>query len=221
MSALAKVAGVVKWGTRKDDERTLTPAPVPARDTVARSKVMPKFVAALAQRPSPILLDLAPVVGANVAFFGERLACKLYVEDLFVDVEAHARRQAKAPEEDPPALALRLVRPPESVDGILCWDLFDYLDGATARTLAARLTGLLRSGGALYGLFGTTPIDLAHYTRFVLEEEDSLRHRTYPATPARRHVLTSRDINRMFDGLKVAESVLLRSSARETLFRKP
>ncbi len=221
MSALAKVAGVFKWGTRKDDERTLTPAPDSARDTVARSKVMPKFVAALAQRPSPILLDLGPVVGANVAFFGERLACKLYVEDLFVDVEAHARRQAKAPDEDPPALALRLVRPPESVDGILCWDLFDYLDGATARTLAARLTGLLRSGGALYGLFGTTSADLAHYTRFMMEEADSLRHRTYPATPARRHVLTSRDINRMFAGLEVAESVLLRSSARETLFRKP
>ena len=179
---------------------------------------MPKFVAALAQRPSPILLDLGPNVGANIAFFSERLACKLYVEDLFVDVEAHARQRAK---EDPPALASRLVQSPESVDGILCWDLFDYLDRATGQALAARLTGLLRSGGALYGLFGTTPIDLAHYTRFVLEEEDSLRHRTYPATPTRRHVLTSRDITRMFDGLEVAESVLLRSSAREMLFRKP
>lgn len=109
----------------------------------------------------------------------------------------------------------------KSVDGILCWDLFDYLDEATRRILAARLTDLLRSGGALYGFFATAPLDLAHYTRFVLEEEDSLRHRTYPATPARRHVLTSRDINRMFDGLEVTESVLLRSSARETLFRKP
>ena len=107
------------------------------------------------------------------------------------------------------------------MDGILCWDLFDYLDGATVRPLAARLTGLLRSGGALYGLFGTARINLAHYTRFVLEEEDSLRHRTYPATPARRHVLTSRDITRIFDGLELVEAVLLRSSTRETLFRKP
>ncbi len=182
---------------------------------------MPKFVAALAGRPSPVVLDLGPVVGSNVAFFGERLACKLHVADLFVDVEAHARRRAKDLAADPPALASRLVQAPESVDGILCWDLFDYLDGATARALAARLTGLLRSGGALYGLFGTTPAALAHYTRFELEEPDSLRHRTYPATPARRHVLTSREIVRMFDGLEVAESVLLRSSARETLFRKP
>ena len=210
-----------KRRTAKDNERTATHAPDPARDTVARSKVMPKFVAALAGRPSPVVLDLGPVVGANVAFFGERLGCKLHVEDLFADVEAHARRRAKDPAADLPPLASRLLQPLESVDGILCWDLFDYLDGATGRALAARLTGLLRSGGALYGLFGTTPIDLAHYTRFVLEEEDSLRHRLYPATPARRHVLTSRDITRMFDGLEVAEAVLLRSSARETLFRKP
>ncbi len=215
-------SGVFKWGTRKDNERTVTPAPDPARDSVARSKVMPKFVAALAGCSSPVVLDLGPVVGSNVAFFGERLACKLHVEDLFVDVEAHARRRAKDPAADPPALASRLVQSPESVDGILCWDLFDYLDGATARALAARLTGLLRSGGALHGLFGTTPIDLAHYTRFVLEEEaESLRHRTYPATPAQRHVLTSRDITRIFNGLELAESVLLRSSAREMLFCKP
>ena len=53
MSALAKVACVFKWGTRKDDERTLTHGPDPALDRVARSKVMPKFVAALAGRPSP------------------------------------------------------------------------------------------------------------------------------------------------------------------------
>ena len=199
----------------------LTHAPDPALDRVARSQVMPKFVAALAGRPSPVVLDLGPVVDANVAFFGERLACTFHVEDLFVDVEAHARRRAKDPAVDPPDLASRLVQSPGLVDGIPCWDLFDYLDGATARALAARLIGLLRSGGALYGLFGTTSADLAHYTRFMMEEADSLRHRTYPATPAQRHVLTSRDINRMFDGLEVAESILLRSSVRETLFRKP
>jgi hypothetical protein len=31
----------------------------------------------------------------------------------------------------------------------------------------------------------------------------------------------TRDINRMFEGLVVAESVLLKTSTRETLFRKP
>jgi hypothetical protein len=34
-------------------------------------------------------------------------------------------------------------------------------------------------------------------------------------------VLVTRDINKMFDGLVVTESVLLKSNTRETLFRKP
>jgi hypothetical protein len=44
--------------------------------------------------------------------------------------------------------------------------------------------------------------------------------RPYPATTTKRNVMLTRDINRMFDGLTVAESVLLKTSTRETLFRK-
>jgi hypothetical protein len=109
---------------------------------------------------------------------------------------------------------------PESVDGILCWDLFDFLDRSTGQTLAGRLARMLRIGGALYGLFGATAIELTTHTRFVVEAEDRLRLRPYPATPVRRNVLVPRDIIKMFEGLTVAESVLLKSNTREVLFRK-
>ena len=36
-----------------------------------------------------------------------------------------------------------------------------------------------------------------------------------------RTVIVNRDLGKMFEGLVVAESVLLKNSARETLFRKP
>lgn len=196
------------------------PSPAPSQDggAVATSKVFPKFLSALAQQPTPALLDLGPVVGANIAFFGDRLGCKIYIEDLVGDVEAHARRG----ERDRLAafLATRLTQPPDSVDGILCWDLFDFLDKAAGQILAAALARVLRRGGALYGYFGTTTIELASYSRFVIEGPDRLRVRSFPATPLRRNVLLTRDINKMFDGLTVAESVLLKSSTRETLFRK-
>lgn len=209
-----------KWSTRKpDDPAALPPAEESSVDLTSTSKVLPRFLHALSNQPAPVILDLGPVVGANVAFFGDRLACKIYVEDLFAEVEAHARRPNRA--EVPLALAERLTQPPGSVDGILCWDVFDYVDKPTAQALALRLSTMLRSGGALYAFFGTTPVDLSHYTRFVLDAEDTLRHRTYPATSVRRQVLVTRDINRMFEGLVVAESVLLKSSTRETLFRKP
>ena len=99
--------------------------------------------------------------------------------------------------------------------------MFDFLDRAAGQLLAGRLARLLRRGGALHGFFGTTTVDLRHYSRFVVETEDTLRLRAYPATPVGRNVLLTRDMIRMFEGLIVTESVLLTSSTRETLFRKP
>ena len=34
-----------------------------------------------------MLLDLGPVIGANVSFFGEQLGCKILVEDLYADID--------------------------------------------------------------------------------------------------------------------------------------
>jgi hypothetical protein len=212
------VAGLFKWNERKP-EPAAAAAPVPSEPAYTSSKVLPKFLSILSHRPSPVLVDLGGVVGANVAFFGDRLSCKLIVEDLVAIVEAHAKR----PGADGLSAAFSKqlgALESESIDGVLCWDLFDYLDRKTGAALAARLTTLLKKGGALYGFFGTTPAELSHYTRFVVHTADSFRQRTYPATPTRRQVLQNRDLSKIFDGLTVSESVLLKTGARETLFRK-
>jgi hypothetical protein len=213
------VAGLFNWGARKPDVATTAPAAAPPEPAVTPSKVFPKFLTILAHQPAPTLVDVGGVVGANVAFFGDRLSCKLIVEDLVAIVEAHAKRPG------PDGLAAAFNKQlaavgSESVDGVLCWDLFDYLDRATGQALASRLVAILKPGGALYGFFGTTAAELTHYTRFVVQGPDSFRQRAYPATPTRRHVLLTRDISRMFEGLTVSDSVLLKTGARETLFRK-
>ena len=173
----------------------------------------------MANQPSPTLLDLGPVVGPNVTFFGERLACKLHVEDLFTDIESFNKRGDRAGL--PAFLATRLSQSPDSIDGVLCWDVFDFLDKPSGLVLAAKLAKMVRRGGALYGTFGTTPVELKSYTRTVVAAEDCLKPRHSPATPVPRTVLLTRDIIKMFDGLIVAESMLLKSNTRETLFRRP
>jgi len=192
--------------------------PQPADPTVT-SRVFPKFLDVLAHREAPTILDLGPVVGGNIEFFGERLCGKIHVEDVVADIEDHSRRGER------PALAAflatRLRQAPASVDGVLCWDTFDFLDMAAGGALAASLTRLLKPGGALHGSFGTTALELRHYTRTVVESASVFRTRHYPATPVPRTVRLTRDMIRMFDGLVVAESVLLKSNTRETLFRKP
>lgn len=214
------MSGLFKWG-RKEDAPPTAPSPPPtaASGTVTTSKVLPRVLAALQQQTDPVLVDLGPVVGTNISFFGERLSCKIHVEDLYQVIEAHAK--SGSTEGLDQAIDGLLGFAPGSVDGILCWDLFDYLGKSSGQLLAGRLARLLKKGGVLYGFFGTTPAELTNYTRYVVEAEDTLRQRTTPATPVKRTVLVTRDINRMFEGLVVAESVLLKTSSRETLFRKP
>jgi hypothetical protein len=210
------------WGGRKTTPSSPSSSPAASEAASAAataSKVLPKVLASLSHVDAPVIMDLGPVVGSNISFFGEELACRIFVEDLFAVVETHARAGTRDTLGD--ALAARLTREPGSIDGILCWDLFDYLDKHSAPKLAAVLVSLLKPGGVLYAFFGSKPETLTRYNRFVVEARDRMVLRPTAATSTPRNVLVTRDINRMFEGLVVSESVLLKSNARETLFRKP
>ena len=49
----------------------------------------------------------------------------------------------------------------------------------------------------------------------------NLKHRPYPAARGRQAILLNRDIIRLFAGLRVSDSFLLKNNLREILFRKP
>lgn len=211
---------VFSW-SQKPAPEAAPPSPAAVDEVATTSKVFPRFLSAVAQQAQearPVILDLGPVVGANVEFFGDRLACKLYIENLYLDLEEAARLGTQAGLAE--AFLKRLALAGDMFDGILCWDLFDFIDAKTGKTLAGELARLLKPGGAVYGFFGTTPIELRQYTRYVIESESRFRLQHSPATPVKRTVLLTRDITKMFEGLSVSESVLLKSSTRETLFRR-
>lgn len=212
----------MSWFKRsgRQDETAAPEAARPALppEVVTPTRAFPKFLSALNQRESPVIVDFGPVIGGNVSFFGERFGCKIYVEDLFSDIERHARSQKR--DELPAFFANRLTHEGGSVDGVLMWDLFDFLDRASAVTLAAKVAHMLRQGGAVFGYFGAAAAELTHYSKYVIQSDTELRLRPYPATAVKRQVLQNRDIIKMFDPLTVAESFLLKSNTRETLFRR-
>jgi hypothetical protein len=200
------------------DTRPADRAAVAVADPVFATKALKKFLATLTSRETPVLLDLGPVVGSNVSFFGEQLGCKIFVEDLFADVDRHVR-DAKI--EDLPAFFhKRFQQTTGTVDGVLCWDLFDYLDKMSAQSLATELTRIIRTDGALLAFFGTSQPRDARYTKFIIVDEVNLRHRPYPAARGRQAILLNRDIIRLFSGLRVSDSFLLQNNLREILFRK-
>jgi hypothetical protein len=208
------------WGARTG-ETTVSVAPSAPRivETLSASRALPKLLAALSSQEAPILLDLGPVVGANVTFFGERLSCKMLIEDLREDIDAAAARGTTD------GLAETLVARVSSavtqpVHGVLCWDIFDYLDRQTARALAGCVAGLLRPRGVLHGLFGTAAEDVHVRTKFIVQSDTSVKCRREPGGRVRTYPLQTGEISRLFGGLSTVDSVLLQSHTREVLLRK-
>jgi SAM-dependent methyltransferase len=194
---------------------------VPTGGTAQPTRALPRFLTGLTMRPQPLLLDLGPVVGSNVNFFGEELGCKIFVEDLSADIDRHVRENRV--EELPAFLARRFPQDSSSVDGILCWDVFDYLPRPAAQALAQQLARLLRPDGLLLAFFTTAepePGAKAHYTKHIVVDRSSIEHRPYPAARGKQRPLQNRDIERMFEPLRVAEQFLLKTRMREVLLRK-
>jgi hypothetical protein len=195
------------------------PATALSGDDVFATKALRKFLTTLTQRPSPVLLDLGPVVGANVSFFGEQLGCKIFVEDIFADLDRHVREGRL--EHLPAFLQRRLPQGDGSVDGVLCWDVIDYMDRPSAQALANEITRVVRPDGAVLAFFGTAQPRDTRYTKYIIVDDVNLRYRPYDAARGRQATLLNRDIIRLFSALRVSDSFLLQNNLREILFRKP
>ena len=194
----------------------------PVDGPVYPTKALARFLTSLSARPQPVLLDLGPVVGQNVTFFGEQLGCKIFVENLFKDIDRHVK-DGKL-DELPAFFEKRFPQEEGSVDGILCWDVLDYLERPAAQAVAKQLARILRPEGALLAMFAATQPSTpppAEYTRYVVVDQAGLQYRPYSAARGKQRPLLNRDIERMFEPLRVAEQFLLKNNLREVLFRKP
>jgi predicted SAM-dependent methyltransferase len=213
------LSDILKWGPKRPDRsRTVESAPASRTEPVVASKGLPKFLSALTQQPSPVLLDFGPVIGTNVEHFGERLGCKLFIEDLVADIERHTR--AGTLDQLPEVINKRFRHGDASVDGILCWDIFDFLDKNSATALARQIVRLLKPGGIVMGFFCSIPVEKAPFTKYEIVDDTNLRHRHHPGSGGPKRVLQNRDVIRMFEGLTVSDSFLLKGSTREMLLRR-
>src|SRR5262245_24921768 len=204
---------------RVSDAAAAAPSVANVADPSYPTKALHKFLANLQASENPMLIDLGPVVGSNVTFFGEQLGCRLRVEDVAKDIDRHVKDGTldKLPE----FFTKRFTQPSGTVDGILCWDVLDYLDRPAAQALATSLATMLKPDGCLLGFFSTAEQRESVYTKYVVVDESTLRYRTYPASRPRQRNLLNGDIIKLFKDLRVMDSFLMKSKLREMLFRKP
>lgn len=207
---------------RKPDTDEGTGARPSDQAQVHATRGLPRFLTGLSDRDQPSLLDLGPVVGANVSYFGEELGCRMVVEDLAGDVDRHARESRIG--ELPAFFETRFRHAPDCFDGILCWDVFDYLDRPSGLVLARQLVRLLRPGGVVLAFFNhVEKIDGAppRYMRHTVLDRRTLEYRPYGTLRPRQRPLLNRDIQRMFEPLTITDQFLQRNSVREVVLRKP
>jgi hypothetical protein len=215
------LSDLLRWGGKRPGQPDApgdAPAPRDGEPAVP-SKAFPKFLTALRQQPAPpMLLDFGPVIGANVAFFGESLGCKLFIEDLFADLDRHTR--AGTLDTLPASMPSRFRHGEASVDGVLCWDIFDFLQKPAAQALAKEIVRMVRPGGAVMGFFCTSSVPRGSFMKYEIVDEHSLRHRPHTGVGGPRQAFQNRDIIKMFDGLLVSDSFLLKNNTREMLLKR-
>jgi hypothetical protein len=183
------------------------------------SKTLRPFIDAMRAIPTPVIVDLGPVSGANVSFLGDRLACKLHPVDLRAEVDqlVKAGEEARIAE----VIAARAAHEPASVDGILAWDVFDGLLNTEAKALARQLVAALKPGGLLLGLFTTAPLKDAESRAYAIVDDDHLRCRRVQAARKPARMWLPGDVGALLAPLEVVHSRLLAHHYRETLLRQP
>ncbi len=187
---------------------------VPLNPAKVRSAcLLANFVDALRKRPEPIVVELGPATEGNVAFLGEHVACRIFIEDLLDKLPLGEAADSVVP---PP-----LQYANESVDGILCWDIFDYLSPSAGQDLADDLARILRPGGALLLYHRTESMSDPRRVKYEIVDEESLRWRVCnDAVPRPSRVLQSREVAKLFRSLNIAGAIRLKSQMREVMFRK-
>jgi len=186
------------------------------------SKALPKFLSGLSGKEQPELLDLGSVVGGNLNFFGEQLGCRISVEDLTKDIDRHVNEDTVGAL--PEFLARRLAQADATFDGIICWDVFDYLEKPAVQALATQVVRLLKPDGLMLAFFNNTEAQkpgAPAYTRYVVVDARTLEHRPYPAARGKQKPLPNRDLQRIFSPLTITDQFLLKTNLREVIFRKP
>ncbi len=188
-----------RW--RSDADGAVASAAEPAAPPVElhRSPGWKALLQALPADRKLEMLDLGPAVPENIAFLSSRRV-RLEIEDLF--------------SASPPVLSPGLPR----FDAVLAWDLFDYLDKATAQALAARLAADCRPGAWLFAMVCYQKEIPARPVRFKIADAETLAYTEIAPGSLPCPRWNARDLGRLLAGFRVHGTFLLRNGRQEFVF---
>jgi SAM-dependent methyltransferase len=195
------------------------PTPPSAPGVLRHSNGLREFLQGWDKVEGRRVLDLGCTSSFNLNFFTAH-GHGVYNDDLLLEADRPAYRldSESGPIFDAAAwLRDNLVFPPDRFDAVLLWDLVDYMPEALVKPLIARLTEILRPGGAVLAYFHTKDAGPdAPFFRYHIHDREMLQLR--PGPPYRlQRIFNNRHVENLFRGYRSIKFFLARDNLREVL----
>jgi 2-polyprenyl-3-methyl-5-hydroxy-6-metoxy-1,4-benzoquinol methylase len=184
-----------------------------------RSSGMREFWKAIEGPPGLKILDLGAASQANITFITD-LGYKLYTADLLQSFLNTVPKEGRAGEVSPTEESFfreNCNYGEGEFDGILCWDLFDFVADPLIKPLIEKLLLSLKPGGTVLSFFHTgtagQPVPLYQYR---IRSVDTLQMTGRGTARLERH-FNNRTIENLFKQCASLKFYLSRDSLREVI----
>ena len=166
------------------------------------------------------ILDLGSARSANLEMLS-KFRCRLFIED------AHELASALSgnSDEDKAALVHWFEQwaggvSAESIDVVIAWDIFNYLDSELCRTFVELLMPLLRPGAYIYLSVYSQKDMPALPIRFTIIADDRLEYQPLSKATRPSPRFNQSDLKKRLPQFSIVKSVLLRNGMQEYLFKR-
>jgi hypothetical protein len=197
---------------------------VPASEhPVFPTSILKDFVESITRKDHPVVLDIGPVIGSNVEFFFSA-GIKIHMEDFLAaylkpDYWVAVEGQIVLAEDR--FFAENFNYPPGYFDGLVCWDLLNFMEPRFARLFVDRIAAAMKSGGLVMALFHSVkPIEASPLCKYRLVTEGKLEYIPLDVSLEVKRVYQTRDINQLFSGFQSLKFYLLKHNILEVLLKK-
>ncbi len=163
---------------------------------------------------NPQILDVGPVCGENMMFFGRRVK-RLYICDMFSRL--HSGCHGDLAHEK---IWEILDYPEQCFDGIVLWDLVDRLDKNEIHELVRLCHKFIRPGGSLMLTAYAKQTFLPNVNTFVLGKDYHVSFRPQKHLELYMNYRHNREIMDMFSPLSLAKAQINKSGYREFLLQR-
>jgi hypothetical protein len=171
------------------------------------------FTEQVEKRQNAQVLDLGPVCGENISFFGQRVK-RLFVCDMFLRLDLAHRGGLPLSQ-----VWQHLDYPSQSFDGIMLWGLIEYLDNDEVHKLLDLCNTMLKPLGTILAVVQDEYAVASEINSYVIAEDFGVYLRPQPHLKLpwrRRHNRALLAIVAPFSPIK---SFIYRDGIREILLR--